>query len=42
VREYEDLYDALHIAGFYRGNLLSVGAVKEIFKTAKAFIDKTR
>lgn len=40
LKEFEDLYDELHIAGYYRGNLHSVGAVKEIFKTAKAFIEK--
>ncbi|HHT9161447.1 MAG TPA: DUF5618 family protein [Candidatus Brocadiia bacterium] len=40
LREFEDLYDELHIAGYYHGDLHSVGAVKEIFKTAKAFIEK--
>lgn len=40
MKEFEDLYDELHIAGYYRGMLHSVGAVKEIFKTAKAFINK--
>ena len=32
MREFEDLYDELHMAGYYRGNLHSVGSVKEIFK----------
>ncbi|HHT9124744.1 MAG TPA: DUF5618 family protein [Candidatus Brocadiia bacterium] len=40
LRAFEDLYDELHIAGYYHGDLHSVGAVKEIFKTAKAFIEK--
>ena len=40
MREFEDLYDELHMAGYYRGNLHSVDSVKEIFKTTKAFIEK--
>lgn len=40
LREFEDLYDELHIAGYYRGMLHSVNVVKEAFKTAKGFIGK--
>ncbi len=40
LRKFEDLYDELHIAGYYRGDLHHVGAVKEILKAAKAFIEK--
>jgi len=40
LREFEDLYDELHIAGYYRGMLHSVGVVKEAFKTARAFIER--
>ncbi len=40
MSEFEDLYDELHIAGYYRGNLHSVDSVKETFKTTKAFIEK--
>jgi len=41
-REFESLYDELHIAGYYRGMLHSVGVVKEVLKSAKAFIEKIR
>ncbi|MEW6669380.1 MAG: DUF5618 family protein [Thermodesulfobacteriota bacterium] len=40
LTEFEFLYDELHIAGYYRGMLHSVGVLKEAFKTAKSFIDK--
>lgn len=40
LREFESLYEELHIAGYYRGNLHSVGVVKEAFKSAKAFIER--
>jgi len=40
VREFEKLYDALHIAGYYRGLLWDVGMVKEAFKSAESFITK--
>lgn len=42
LKEFEDLYDELHIAGHYRGMLHSVGVVKEALKAAKAFIEKLR
>lgn len=40
LRQFDNIYDELHIAGYYRGMLHSTGAVKEIFKTAKVFIKK--
>lgn len=40
MREFEDLYEELHIAGYCRGNLHSVGVVREALKSAKAFIEK--
>ncbi len=40
LRAFEDLYDELHIAGYYRGDFHSVGVVKEALKTARAFIEK--
>ncbi|HLG29166.1 MAG TPA: DUF5618 family protein, partial [Candidatus Brocadiales bacterium] len=40
LRAFEDLYDELHIAGYYRGDLHSVDVVKGAFKTARAFIEK--
>ena len=40
LREFEDLYDELHIAGYYRGNLHSVDVVKGVLKAARALIEK--
>lgn len=40
VREFEKLYNALHIAGYYRGLLGDVNMVKEALKAARAFIKK--
>jgi len=42
LREFESIYDELHIAGYYRGMLHSVGVVKEVFKAAKEFIEKIK
>jgi hypothetical protein len=40
LKNFEDLYEELHIAGYYHGHLRSVGTVREALKTAKEFIDK--
>ena len=40
MRQFEMLYDALHIAGYYRGLIYNVDAVKYYLKAAKEFIDK--
>jgi len=40
MREFEKLYDMLHIAGYYRGLLYDTDVVKDAFKAAKAFIEK--
>jgi hypothetical protein len=42
LREFEALYETLHIAGYYRGNLYFVDMVKNAIKAAKAFIDKIK
>jgi len=42
LREFEALYDQLHIAGYYRGLLHNVDAVKDILKAARAFIEKIK
>ncbi|MBI3599479.1 MAG: DUF5618 family protein [Nitrospinae bacterium] len=39
-KDFEMLYKELHIAGYYRGLLEDVNVVKEVLKSAKAFIDK--
>jgi hypothetical protein len=40
LREFEKLYDMLHIAGYYRGLLYDRDVVKQALKAAKSFIDK--
>ena len=42
AREFETIYKALHIAGYYRGLLDNVDMVKDAFKVAKAFIEKIK
>ena len=42
MREFEKLYDALHIAGYYRGLIYDTNAVKEYLKSTKAFIEKIK
>lgn len=40
LREFEKLYDMLHIAGYYKGLLYDRNVVKDALKAAKSFIDK--
>jgi len=40
MKEFDKLYNALHIAGYYRGLLGDVGMMREALKAAKSFIDK--
>jgi hypothetical protein len=40
LREFEKLYDALHIAGYYRGLIYDVDMVKDALKATKSFIEK--
>jgi hypothetical protein len=42
IREFEKLYDALHIAGYYRGLIYDVNMVKDALKAARAFIEKIK
>jgi hypothetical protein len=42
MREFENLYDALHIAGYYRGLIYDTRAVKDYLKAAREFIEKIR
>lgn len=42
LKQFDAIDDELHIAGYYRGVLHSVGAVKAILKTAEDFIQKLR
>ncbi|KAF0143572.1 MAG: hypothetical protein FD156_2547 [Nitrospirae bacterium] len=41
-KQFDTLYDELHIAGYYRGLLRDVNVVKEVFKSAKGFIEKIK
>lgn len=40
LREFEKLYDILHIAGYYRGLLCDINVVREAMNAAKMFIEK--
>lgn len=40
MREFESLYDTIHLGGYYRGLLANSDIVKDALKAAKAFIDK--
>jgi hypothetical protein len=40
LKEFEKLYKALHIAGYYRGLLEDVDMVKDALKAAKNFIER--
>ncbi|MEI7589807.1 MAG: DUF5618 family protein [Deltaproteobacteria bacterium] len=42
LRHFGDLYEELHIAGYYRGDLHNTTAIKAIFKDAESFIGKLR
>jgi uncharacterized protein (UPF0332 family) len=40
MREFEMLYDMLHIAGYYRGLVYNTEVVKDALKAARIFIEK--
>lgn len=42
LRQFDDIYDELHIGGYYRGILHSTDTVKGAFRTAKDFIEKLK
>jgi hypothetical protein len=42
VKEFDKLYKALHIAGYYRGLLEDVTMIKDALRAARSFIDKFR
>lgn len=42
IREFEMLYDALHIAGYYRGLIYNTDAVRDYLKAAREFIEKIK
>lgn len=40
LKEFEKLYKAIHISGYYRGLLEDVPMVKDALRAAKLFIEK--
>lgn len=42
LREFEKLYDMLHIAGYYRGLLYDANVVKDAINAARGFIEKIK
>jgi len=42
IRQFDRIYDELHIAGYYRGLLKGVGTVKDAMKAARDFIEKLK
>jgi len=40
MREFEILYDTLHIAGYYKALIYNIKVVKEALKAAESFIKK--
>lgn len=42
LKEFNILYDSLHIYGYYKGAIYNVHAVKDYLKAARAFIEKIR
>ena len=42
LREFERLYDQLHIAGYYRALLHDVDIVKDAIRAARTFVEKLK
>ena len=42
LKQFDSVYDELHIAGYYRGFLQNVNTVKDVIKNAKDFIGKLK
>lgn len=42
LNQFKALYNELHIAGYYRGHILHIEAVKALFKAAQDFIEKLK
>jgi uncharacterized protein (UPF0332 family) len=42
LREFESLYEELHIAGYYRGLIHNRDTVKGVLKSAKSFMEKIK
>ncbi|MEW6543208.1 MAG: DUF5618 family protein [Nitrospirota bacterium] len=40
LREFNNLYDTLHTAGYYRGLLYNANIVKDALKAARMFVEK--
>jgi len=42
IRDFNVLYESLHIHGYYRGAIYNVHAVKDYLTSAKEFIEKVK
>jgi hypothetical protein len=42
LKEFNGLYDSLHIAGYYRGLIYQVDMVKDAMKATKEFIENVK
>ncbi len=42
LKEFNNLYESLHIYGYYRGGIFNVDAVKDYLRAAKTFIEKIK
>jgi hypothetical protein len=42
MKEFNLLYDSLHVHGYYRGAIYETHAVKDYFAAAKEFIEKVK
>ncbi len=42
LKQFDRIYNELHIAGYYRGLLKGVDTVKDAIKAAKEFINQIR
>lgn len=42
MKEFELLYESLHIHGYYRGAIFNTHAVKDYLSAAKSFIEKIK
>lgn len=42
IKEFNHLYDGLHVYGYYRGGIDNIDAVNGYFKATKEFIEKVK
>jgi len=42
MKEFENLYESLHIAGYYRGLIYNAHAVRDYLVAAREFVEKIK